>query len=335
MLIVLQVTGRCDFSCTMCSATSLKRFSDMSLDTVDKVLSKYKSLVDSICIVGGEPLLRGPKFFQQLISLVETKYPKISRIDITSNMWQFKKRPEDWTEIFKHKKVYPCTSFQYGDARRLSKSRIFTESDFLEIFSLYKSLIGEPLSFIAVLDEANEHRALDTVKLAKSLNTQCMLSVKQGYGAAKDRWYPFAKGLKIYADIITSGLAYYEDNSSNLLDLVSHSLVGGICPFNRHCRETILTVDPNGNEACCTIESRETSTKIYFAKLKDQTDSAQNYISDKCFTCSMFKYCNGCYQHIKGTRFLYKTEEELVQNHCRIVHESIQRVIDYAKNHSN
>lgn len=332
MQLILRTTGRCNFKCDFCSASKLEQ-KDMSLETVKQAINRYKP--KSVIFEGGDPLCRKPSFYKEIIDWTDKNNPNIAEYGITSNMWDFYKHPEKWVDLFKHPKMANCTSFQYGNRRKLSDKLIFTEDLFLKVFNKYLDLIGQRLPFISVIDNDNEQYSLKTVELAKSLDTICKLNPAVSFGK-QDHAFSYAKMYSIYADIIEADLAKYESNSLLILQIIYKEGQSRSCPFNRYCANDFRAISPSGQVSTCSYDAYNTdhSTKIqFYNKNHEQTilkDVNNALVHPKCLNCQYFNWCNSCRIQIASIKLL-----ENLDQHCQLIKQSINRIYQYAKNHPN
>lgn len=294
--VILRLTTRCNFDCTFCLASKYsKTFNELSFEQIQEVLTTEKDIT-SVALEGGEPLMVRPDKLKRIIDFIDTELPHINDIGITTNLWDFYKRPEKWIDILKHPKLHVCTSFQYGNERRISKDLIFDEVLFRKVYNLFKEKVGKPLSFIAVIDETNEDSFLKTVELAKELCTTCKINRKIGVGRANAS-YPFEKMVELQTTLIELGLSDIEDNSLTLRELVAYKGIGdSTCPFVVGCNKHFVTVNPDGTKTFCSmVASKRDSTESPIKFYKDISKyENKNIVNEKCLTCRAYDICNNC-----------------------------------------
>lgn len=288
MELIIRVTGRCNFDCTFCSASTL----DIA-HPVNGVPEKIKKVIEtikpnSIMISGGEPLLVGPNYFMELAEIGKC------RISVTSNLKDFYYNPEKWVDVFTHPLIGIVTSFNYGDTRRWDQNTNYTEEKFREVYKLYHEMTGRPLTFIAVLDEKNEHLAVEHAMLAKELGTCVRINNATRQGR-QDTTYPRYKLFQKYFEIIESGLGEYEV-------YCKHKHMDR-CPINTRmmCKSSIRTcyIDSNNNlhyYDCC--EARDGENQLdYENDFKTPIavyPSMESHINKNCVCCELFNICHGC-----------------------------------------
>lgn len=291
--LIVRTTSRCNFNCTFCSASKLK--GELSVDQVLDNVRKYQP-IQSLIFEGGEPTILPPEYYWKIINTIKQENLKVDRFGMTTNLWDFHKHPEKWVDLFKLDNFDVCTSFQYGNKRKIG-NKVFTEDIFVQIFSQYKALVGKPLPFIAVIDSDNKDTVIDTVLLAKRLGTSCKLNPAFVAGRQNNS-YSFCDMLSDYFKIIDSGLGEYEDNCQSILDKINHTnTVGNNCPWVRDCSNGIRCVSPNNEVSTCSIENSWIVNKAPINS-NGERDITLNkkalFIKPQCLKCELFDWCNSC-----------------------------------------
>lgn len=306
MELIIRVTGRCNFDCTFCSAGSL----DIAHPT-NGVPEQIKDVIrtikpNSIIISGGEPLLVGPEYYEELLELA--KCP----ISITTNLKDFYYNPDKWVNLFTNPKIGIVTSFNYGDTRKWNPNTTYTEEKFLEVYNLFKEKTGRNISFIAVIDESNEKYAIKHAELAKRIGSCVRLNnaVRQG---RQDVTFPRYKIFQKYFEICEAGLGEYE--------VYCKFKEFDKCPINTKmlCKSQIRTCYVDNDDklhyyGCCESLFGEklidyksdiiNAPKSCYPELKD-------HVNNNCACCELFEICNGC----ESQRFEYPPEhcEEMLK----------------------
>lgn len=292
MELIIKPTGRCNFNCTFCSSANLDIAHPTSVpDPIKELIKKLKP--NNIIVTGGEPLTINPEYYLELQELSNC------HIGFTSNMKDFYLHPEKWERIVKDPNFGFITSFNYGDTRRWDEETPYTEEKFMEVTKLFKEVSGKPsLPFIAVIDESNEHLALDHVYLAKKLNTMVKLNGATKIGRCGKN-YPKYKMIQTYLKIIELGLDDYE--------MTCHDRELGRCAFN-------INFLCHTGTRCCYVD---TSGKLHYGICDDELSAGveipmdtnfpldihpiipkkDEYIHDKCIYCELFRFCHGCPAH--------------------------------------
>ena len=297
--LILRVTSRCNFDCTFCSASDME--GEMSVEDVLYYVKRYQP-VQSLIFEGGDPLCKPPSFYWEIINTIREQKLDVGTFGITTNLWDFYKRPEKWIELFKHPDVHVCTSFQYGNKRRIG-DKVFDEATFVKIYTLYAELVDKPLSFISVIDEDNRDTVLQTVKLAKRLNTFCKINAAFVSGRQKSN-YSLPDILTDYYNIIKSGLSNYEDNCDTLIKKLKGSDNSIHCPFFRQCNRGMRCISPDGECSTCSTENNwSNSAPLNRYGERDITMLTSAYIvKPQCLTCEYFEWCNSCRVNILAAK---------------------------------
>ena len=325
MDLIIKPTEVCNFACTFCSSTNISEDKKqiLPLQYIKDFLKRFPD-TRTIIVNGGDPLVIHPDYYWELINhLDDNKYPAI--ISFTTNLWDFYKYPEKWTNIFKRNdRVSVATSFNYGNTRRINKNKVFTEDIFWKVSDMFLEKIGYRPGFISVITEENEDSAIDNVILAKKMGVECKLNYAMASG---EQSKPFLLGkiYKIYLDVYKQGLAPWEYNTKQMT--VRIKKMGTTCPLARECDSHIRCLQPNGAYHSCGAFGdddfedggkyqidfdQEIKQGKFFTPLKQHYDLQR--MKDECLTCPMFDICNGCHKTIKD----YK-KHNLVEEHCAIM----------------
>ena len=207
------------------------------------------------------------------------------------------------------------TSFQYGAGRLKGDLSIFTEEDFWNVSDKMLELCGYRPEFIAVIDDMNEHTAIKTVELAKKMDVVCkinyaMASGEQGYT------YRLSKIYKLYLDIYNAGLGDWEYNVQQMIRRLASDTT--TCPQNRMCDSGIRAFNPGGDYYSCGSLGDDKDYPIDFEyemsggfETPLQHDPEIQTMKMACYTCPMFKICNGCRKTVRDHK-----REGQVEDHC-------------------
>jgi len=334
MDLIIKPTEVCNFACTFCSSTKIadRKNQVLDLNLIFDFLKRFPQ-TNTIIVNGGDPLVINPSYYWKIIEyLDQNDLPAI--ISFTTNLWDFYKKPEKWLDLFRnYRRLQVATSFNYGDTRRISKNRVFTEDDFWKISDLMKELVGYRPGFISVITEENEDTAIDNVRLAKKMGVECKLNYAMASGA-QNKPFLLSKIYKIYLQIYRQGLAPWEFNTKQMTARLKD--VPTVCPLNRNCDSGIRCLQPNGAYHSCgafgddNFEDnkkyeidfkKEVYEKQFFLPLKQ--DYTIQRMKDECLTCPMFKICNGCHKTIKDYKNL-----NLVEEHCSLMKEIAPEIIE-------
>lgn len=320
MVLILKPTEACNFSCNFCSSSYLvdDKKERLELEKIYQFLKRYPK-TSVIFVVGGDPLMMTPQYYKDLIAhMDEHGYP--AKISMTTNLWAFYKKPEKWVEILRHPRVEVGTSFQYGGGRQISPGVEFTEEIFIDVYNMYKKYVPEKeLCFLAVVNEENEHLAINHVYLAKHLGIQCRLVYQSMSGKSGDV-YPISKLYKIMLEIHRLGLTEYEQTALSISDKIYG--LEGACPVSRNCDSWMRSLNADGRYFTCgplnddldvrneiDFEKEVVRGEAFYTPL--QTIPELQYLKEECISCKMFETCNGCRKHTKDLKAQNKVEE-----HC-------------------
>jgi len=331
MQLIVKTTTRCNFDCTFCSADKISVGTNINIEVLKNFISKYA--VDSfneLIFEGGEPLLISPEKYLSLFDWIEHNNININQYGFTTNLWDFYKRPDKWSDIFRRDDVSVCTSFQYGSARRITKNVIYTESMFVDVYNKFKQLVGKDLPFIAVIDDNNKHTAIQTVKLAQQLNTTCKINPLFIAGKS-DNCFRWPDMLNIYADIIENGLTDWEENSKLVYNLVTNHYAEKSCPFIHHCNDGFAVITTDGLVSRCSIDiqTHQKQNIIHFVgrdRVSDITRVNQyKIVKPDCLMCRCFDWCNTCKVKI------YEAQQLADQSYCDLMCDAVDRLQDVCR----
>jgi|TARA_B110000977_G_scaffold7441_2_gene10237 radical SAM protein with 4Fe4S-binding SPASM domain len=315
MDLIIKPTEACNFKCTFCSSTDIdpENAGQLDHDYIFRFLDRYPD-TNTIIVNGGDPLMMDPSYYWKIIKYLDDhNYP--STISFTSNLWPFYVKPKKWVELFNHPRMGISTSFQYGAGRLKGDLSIFTEEDFWNVSDKMLELCGYRPEFIAVIDDMNEHTAIKTVELAKKMDVVCkinyaMASGEQGYT------YRLSKIYKLYLDIYNAGLGDWEYNVQQMIRRLASDTT--TCPQNRMCDSGIRAFNPGGDYYSCGSLGDDKDYPIDFEyemsggfETPLQHDPEIQTMKMACYTCPMFKICNGCRKTVRDHK-----REGQVEDHC-------------------
>ncbi len=316
MDLIVKPTELCNFACTFCSSTQLteERTALLDLKKIYQFLKRFPN-TNTIIINGGDPLMVKPKYYFDILNYIE-EHQLDTNLSFTTNLWDFYKNPKKWTELFKHPKVGVATSFNYGDTRRITKNKVFTEEIFWEVSDLFFKEIGYRPSFISVITDENADTAIKNVELAKKMNVECKLNYAMASG---DQSKPFilSRIYEIYCEIFYRHLTPWEYNTKQMLDRLQK--MSTTCPQSRTCDQGIRCLQPDGDYYSCGAFGDDKEYEISFEEEMQSDQIAtplRNRIElqsmkENCFTCPMFDICNGCKKTIRDLK-----KHDLVEEHC-------------------
>jgi len=319
MELIIKPTEACNFKCTFCSSTNITDDKKVELDHgyIFDFLDRFPN-TSTIIVNGGDPLMMSPDYYWKIIEFLDDRQYKTS-ISFTTNLWAFYKKPSMWVDLFKHPRMGITTSFNYGDTRRITDTRIFTEDIFWKVSDKFTEHVGYRPDFISVITDENEDTALDNVRLAKRMDVECKLNYAMASGV-QGKPYLLSKIYAKYIQVYNEGLMPWEFNTKQMvLRLKDYHTM---CPQHRKCDENIRTMNPSGDYySCGSIAddrthpinfTREIYGKEFFTPLQADTNLVS--MKEECLTCPMFKICNGCRKTIKDLK-----DHNLVEEHCTIM----------------
>lgn len=295
MELIIKPTSKCNFNCKFCAA------SNMQIPTLVTLPIELKTTIDvlhpsTIIFTGGEPTCCPPRFYREVLEYTKNSNCHIS---LTSNLMNFIKAKDAWSDLLKNERFGVCTSFQNDGTRIYNRDKVLTKAVFKEWMLEFKSIAGYAPTFISVIFDDDMSNVMSLIELAIELKTKCKLNPaivngRQQFG------FPRYKMLRIYLDLIKLGLDKYEENTSD-----RHL---GRCPFSifHNCNDTIRAVfqDERGNIWYSYCEDLMNNGDYFYAKCakdlfigfdRDFIKCVEEPpITNNCYTCELFRLCNNC-----------------------------------------
>lgn len=326
MELIIKPTELCNFKCTFCSSVDLteSRSKILDLAKIFQFLDRFP-LTSTIIVNGGDPLMINPTYYWKIIDYLDQKNMKTT-LAFTTNLWDFYLHPQKWTELFLNTRVGVTTSFNYGDTRKITNNRIYTEEDFWNVSNLFLENIGYRPDFISVINDENESSALDNVRLAKKMGVECKLNYAMASGR-EGRPFQLSKIYKKYIEVVDAGLVEWEFNTKQMIKRLTG--INTICPQNRNCDEKIRCLQPDGDYYSCGAFGDDREYPINFNKEMRQADIELPLLNDveiamlkqECLVCPMFSICNGCKKTVKDLK-----QASMVESHCSLMKELSHRI---------
>lgn len=308
MDLILKPTQACGWKCGFCSSTSISEKNSDILDHkyIFDFLDRFPD-TRNIIVNGGDPLVMSPEYYWGILEYVDSHNLQTT-LSFTSNLWDFKKHPNKWKDIFLHSRVGVSTSFQYdppGQGRLKPDYTNYTEEDFIEITELFAHHIGYKPDFISVVTSNNEHLAIKNVELAKRLSNggipstsfnqkktwvECKLNYANSSGppiwntdkngnlkkmGQKDDPYSKSSMYKTYIQIYNQDLYHWEYNTKQMMKVIKDNGKSTTCPLNRKCDEGIRCLQPTTNRI--TGESKIESKYYSCGAFGDDQDKSIDY----------------------------------------------------------
>lgn len=338
MDLIIKPTVKCNFKCTFCSSTHLSEEPKdiVELADIEAFLKRYPD-TRTIIVNGGDPLMMPPKYYWDMIEILE-RLDMDTVISFTTNLWAFYKKPEMWAPLFKLDRIGVNTSFQYGDKRLKGDGTPLTEDEFIAISDLFLEHVGYRPDFIAVIDQDNVDTVIPTVELAKRLDLEAKINYVSASGpevvnrgvvmGSINNFYTQADMYEQYIKIYDAGLMEWEYNTKQM----SRRLKFGntTCPLARSCDEGIRALQPGqtyfscgsfGDDGEYPIDFQKEMAGEFFTPL--QVVSELDSMKDACYTCPMFSICNGCRKTVADTKRFGLTEY-----HCKKMKSLAPRIIE-------
>jgi len=325
MDLIIKPTEACNFACTFCSSSELidDKKARLHLDTIYQFLERFP-MTNTIIVNGGDPLMMPVAYYEDLCDHLDEKGYH-ANVSMTTNLWDFYKKPDKWSPILnrmmgddpERRRVNVTTSFNYGDTRRITRDKVFTEEIFIKVVDLFYNRVGYKPHFISVVDESNLSSAIDNVRLAKHLGVDCKLNYAMASGR-QGMPLPLSKIYEVYVQIWREGLAEWEWNTRQMANRLAGAPTS--CPLNRSCDEGIRVLHPDGKYFSCGAFADDLEYEVDFEKevvLKEkrqtplQDDTTIDAMKAECYGCPMFQVCNGCRKHVKDLK-----RKDMVEEHC-------------------
>lgn len=330
--LILKPTSLCNWACNFCSSPELTEDKADLLDLalVDQFLDRHPN-TSEIIINGGDPLVLPPSYYWNLIEILDRKN-STAEVSFTTNLWNYYNHPDKWRKLFKHPRMSICTSFQYGDKRKIHKNRVFEEKDFIAISDMFFADFGYRPDFIAVVDNDNIHRSIDMVRIAKYLNVECKLNYANASGRQGEP-LPLSFLYEKYIEIYKEGLSHWEYNTKQMLNRLSAAPTS--CPLLSKCDEHIRVLHPDGKYFSCGSIADDLEYDISFkeevidrgpVQTPLQNDRSLDSLKLECYGCPMFQICNGCKKHIKDLK-----RSDTVEVHCKKMKTIANDIIKYTE----
>lgn len=334
MDLIIKPTQRCNFACTFCSSTKIaksnKKSDDLDQEKIKKFLKRFPD-TKRIIVNGGDPLNMEPDYYHEILDYINAHNLK-TELRLITNLWDWYKNPDKWNPLFKRKNVYIGTSFNLGDTRRITPDRVFTKNIFLDVMYKFKNEFNYFPNFIAVITEDNKHEAIDTVKVAQELNSECQINYAVASGR-QGKPFPIGYIYNIYLDIYEAGLMEFEFHTKQMIKRLQGNL-NTTCPQNRKCDEGIRNLQPKsdsgyeygscgafGDDQEYGIDFDKEMSGKFFKPL--QSSPELSYQKEECLSCPNFNICNGCYKTVRDLK-----KHNMVEESCREMKKFRQRAID-------
>lgn len=328
--LIVKPVMTCNFACDFCSSTDIiagsERDIQLPLELIFQTLERHSS-IKTLILNGGDPLMVSPSYYFSIIEWLEARNRQCI-LSFTSNLWPFYKKPSKWIELFKHPLVGINTSFNYGDGRRITKDRVFTEQDFWQVSDAMLEHVGYRPSFISVITEDNLATAIDNVRLAQRMGVECKLNYVMASGRA-GKPLLLADIYQVYVQIWEAGLWPWEFNTKQMARRLSKG--DTCCPQARSCDAGIRALNPDGSYYSCGAFGDDQEKAIDWRAEMIATDRIETPLSDDpylqtmhagCYGCELFEICNGCRKTIKDLK-----AHDMVEDHCAKMKQLLPTIV--------
>ena len=333
MNLIIKPTQRCNFACSFCSSTDIaksnRKSDDLDIEKIKKFLKRFPE-TSLIIVNGGDPLMVDPSYYYEIIDYLDEIDNKECRIDFTTNLWDWWKKPEKWDKLFKNSRINITTSFNYGETRKITKNLVYTEDIFIQVVSKFKNDFGYLPNFISVISNDNKDKAVNNVKLAKFLGVECKMNYAVSSGRS-DKNFAIGDMYNIYLDVYENGLHEWEFSTKQMLKKLKN--YSTVCPLNRRCDSNIRNLQPKssdgyeygscgafGDDRKYGIDFDEEVVNNSQIKTPLRYEKDINFLKEECFSCPMFSTCNGCYKTIYDLK-----KNNLVEHSCNSMKKFYER----------
>lgn len=333
MELIIKPTELCNFKCTFCSSTDITddKAATLDLERVFTFLKRFPN-TGTIIVNGGDPLMVKPEYYWEILRYIE-QHNLPTTLSFTTNLWAFYKKPDMWVDLFRHERVGVGTSFNYGDTRRITESRIFTEEDFWQVSNAFLDAVGYRPDFISVITDENEATALDNVRLAQRMDVECKLNYAMASGDQTSP-YQLSKIYALYVQIVEQDLWKWEYNTKQMMQRLYGK--ANSCPQNRSCDQGIRCLQPSGDYYSCgsfgddrlyPIDFNGEMTTRVATPLQDAPEVFS--LKDECTMCPMFTVCNGCRKTVHDMK-----RAGIVEDHCTLMKTLAPKIISINDQHA-
>lgn len=320
---ILKVTENCNYNCEFCyyakKEYELQKNMDINLCKyiIDKcALYNYKNnyMTCSIIFHGGEPLLRGINFFEEIMNYQEKLKEKYSGI-IFDNTIQTNGSliNDDWIDFFKKNAFVVGISLD-GDEELNYHHKEKNDTKIESIIQNYKKLdnVGVNVGILSVITDKHCDNINCFYDFIKSNNIR-KLSILPCVNDSNDYTVNINKLSRFYKDFFDLYFnADFELSIREYNDAIKRALGYNITSC-KNCHRigcgTFLTFDSQGNvffcdeaydkeKIICNIASAELDGIFNLSKYKEHKEKCQQFYDDNCKWCDINNLCGGdCYRN--------------------------------------
>lgn len=330
--VILKPTKACNAQCTYCSSPpdmeKVWKFADFKryFDEIYSQLSPQAVMIWH----GGEPMLAGPKFYQECWAYARSLCPEI-RFSIQSNILLY--THDKWYDVFQNVfKGSVSTSFDPDEENRVISG---SASEYTRQFDIALKRVTDdgfnPL-IIGTYTQKTSHMAMEVYdrNMVSSIQTNIRINYRYPAGRAASKGEvltPLQYGQTLL-DLYNRWIVDNPDFAITPLDQMLKKVVGeeaNRCPWTNSCGGRFLSIEPNGDVYNCADFADLDDETYKFGNLNEHTvdellaspASAMmrrrrvNYPID-CGSCEHFNECEGgcmrdsvLYGHGLGGKFHY------------------------------
>lgn len=304
--ITFSITNKCNLHCEYCCTDShIKETDKLSLDDLKMIVDKVIMLKpQSLCISGGEPMLRNDFF--EFISYLKSVYS--GKLTLSTNATLINDKNVDFLIQNFFEIAISLDGYDEKTCSDVRGRGIFNQV--VNVIKLLKSKDFDRISLSMVLGKHNEHWKSKFEELNKGLGTNCNVRYFCGLGRGAQECEKYLEdGSLIYipkdAYDIGKGIISNCCNAGNSQLFVDSVGNLKICP-NLSGEEFILCNMKNFDED--TIDRIYKSDFEAYKKFEQLKPKNRDY----CKECDINLFCGRCPAHVN----IIKDDEKAFKNYC-------------------
>ncbi|NIM13915.1 MAG: SPASM domain-containing protein [Candidatus Aminicenantes bacterium] len=317
---IMEVTTRCNYSCTYCYVGAEVSGEEMTLETLRATIQKLLSIVDHSTIRfiwhGGEPLLRGLEFFEHVIALQEelNVHDKtcINAIQTNGSLLN-----GEIVDFFKRNAFQVGLSLdgprEFNDATRKCAQDCGTYETTLEKIRLLKEN-GCNTGAIATITKQNNHYPAELYRLFKDIGIHMKLGQLRNSGRAKSRGEELRLLPKEYGEFATQLFDIWLKDRETTIEIspfesIMRSMFKPderpvVCFHAGRCHNNFVGISPNGDVYPCGLYQGYEDFRygnihdlrldeIEKTRAYETLELRQEVVNHLCGECIFFEYCHG------------------------------------------
>ena len=322
---IIKVTNCCNLKCKYCYIPDSAFFGNMSIQTLRKFITEVADYLNkspsthyfTFLWHGGEPLLMGKEFFEEIVNIQKDTLPNDRYINIVqSNLTLL---DEQYCNFFKDNNFKIGTSIDgtidIHDANRIYKNGHGSFLDVLDKLNLAKSF-GLEISAMFVLNRQNINKIRDIYNFFKNQKIDIKACALTLSGQALHNYESVMISPKDYASgIIELFDMWFDDLDSSSAFINLEDLVDSImqnhpveCCYLKNCQKHFISISPNGevypcsrfegSDLCYGDIQNETFLEILQSKGRKAVIEKLDSRNEECKECEWVNICNGgCMYH--------------------------------------